>query len=123
MPPFRRRLHLFPSWEILPFESLSPHPDNIAGRFEGLYKLIEESAPILISTPAALMQRVIPKDILKQSYLYLVAGQDLAREAVARTFDSVGLSKRSAGRRARRFQRARRHRRRVFAGLCPPFAT
>ena len=80
MAPFRRRLHLFPSWEILPFESLSPHPDNLAGRLEGLYKLVEESAPILISTPAALMQRVIPRDILKQSYLYLVAGQDLARE-------------------------------------------
>ena len=80
MAPFRRRLHLFPSWEILPFENLSPHPDNIAGRLEGLYKLVEESAPILIATPAALMQRVIPKDILKQSYLYLVAGQELARE-------------------------------------------
>ena len=24
--PFRNRLHLFPSWEILPFEELSPHP-------------------------------------------------------------------------------------------------
>ena len=24
--PLRSRLHLFPSWEVLPFESLSPHP-------------------------------------------------------------------------------------------------
>ena len=80
MAPFRRRLHLFPPGKCCPFENLSPHPENIAGRLEGLYKLVEESAPILIATPAALMQRVIPKDILKQSYLYLVAGQDLARE-------------------------------------------
>ena len=80
MAPFRRRLHLFPSWEVLPFESLSPHPDNLAGRLEGLYKLVEETAPILVATPAALMQRVIPKNVLKQSYLYLVAGQDLSRE-------------------------------------------
>ena len=64
----------------MPFENLSPHPENIAGRLEGLYKLIEEPAPILISTPAALMQKVIAKDALKQSYFYLVAGQDLARE-------------------------------------------
>jgi transcription-repair coupling factor (superfamily II helicase) len=80
--PLRRRLHLFPSWEVLPFENLSPHPDNIAGRLEGLYKLVEEPAPILISTPAALMHRVIPKEALKQSYLYLVAGQDLSRESI-----------------------------------------
>ena len=32
LPPFRKRLHLFPSWEVLPFEKLSPHSDNLAGR-------------------------------------------------------------------------------------------
>jgi transcription-repair coupling factor (superfamily II helicase) len=80
--PLRKRLHLFPSWEVLPFENLSPHPDNIAGRLEGLYKLVEEPAPILIATPAALMQRVISKESLKRSYLYLVAGQELPRESL-----------------------------------------
>src|SRR3990172_743296 len=82
LPPLRRRLHLFPSWEVLPFEKLSPHPENVAARLEGLYKLIEEPAPILIATPAALMQKVIPRDALKRSYLYLVAGQTLARETL-----------------------------------------
>jgi transcription-repair coupling factor (superfamily II helicase) len=82
LAPLRKRLHLFPSWEVLPFENLSPPADNIAGRLEGLYKLVEESAPILIATPAALMQLVIPKEALKQSYLYLVAGQNLSRESI-----------------------------------------
>jgi len=80
--PLQKRVHLFPSWEVLPFENLSPHPENIAGRLEGLYKLVEEPAPILIATPAALMQKVIPKESLKRSYLYLVAGQELSREAL-----------------------------------------
>jgi transcription-repair coupling factor (superfamily II helicase) len=78
--PLRKRVHLLPSWEVLPFENLSPHPDDVAGRLHALYKLVEEPAPILISTPAALMQKVISRDALKQSYLYLVAGQDLARD-------------------------------------------
>jgi transcription-repair coupling factor (superfamily II helicase) len=82
LPAFRKRLHLFPSWEVLPFEKLSPHSDNSAGRLEGLYKLVEESAPILIATPAALMQKVIPKEALKRSYLYLVAGEEVPREAL-----------------------------------------
>ena len=80
--PIRQRVHLFPSWEVLPFENLSPHPDNIAGRLEGLYKLVEDPAPILVTTPAALMQRVIPKPLLKTAYLYLVAGQDLMRDGL-----------------------------------------
>ena len=82
LPPFRKRLHLFPSWEVLPFEKLSPHPDNVATRLEGLYKLVEEHAPILIATPAALLQKVISKEQFKQSYLYLVAGQELARDSL-----------------------------------------
>ena len=82
LPPFRKRLHLFPSWEVLPFEKLSPHPDNVAARLEGLYKLVEEQAPILIATPAALLQKVIPKEQFKRSYLYLVAGQELARDGL-----------------------------------------
>src|SRR5215468_7383033 len=32
---------------------------NIAAHLEGLYKLVEEQAPILIATPAALLQKVI----------------------------------------------------------------
>jgi transcription-repair coupling factor (superfamily II helicase) len=82
LPPLRKRLHLLPSWEVLPFEKLSPHPDNVAGRLEGLYKLVEEAAPILVATPAALMQKIIPREALKQSYLYLVAGQELSRETL-----------------------------------------
>ncbi len=82
LSPIQKRLHLFPSWEVLPFEKLSPHPDNLAGRLEGLYKLIEEPAPVLIGTPAALMQKVIPKEALKRSYRYLVAGEDISRESL-----------------------------------------
>src|ERR1041384_2620015 len=80
--PLQKRVHLLPSWEVLPFENLSPHPENIAGRLEGLIKIVEEPAPVLIATPAALMQKVIPKESLKRSYLYLVAGQELSREAL-----------------------------------------
>ncbi len=78
--PLEKRLHFFPSWDVLPFENLSPHLELVAARLEGLYHLIEGHAPILVSTPAALLQRVIPKDDLKHSYLYLVVGEELSRE-------------------------------------------
>jgi len=80
LSPLEKRLHFFPSWEILPFEKLSPHPDSVAARLEGLYHLVEGQAPILISTPAALMQRVLPKEAFQQSYRYIVAGAEIARE-------------------------------------------
>ncbi len=89
--PLEKRLHLFASWEILPFENLSPHPDSIAARLEGLYHLIEGRAPILVSTPAALMQRVIPKAALKRSYRYLVVGEENERERLLEHLVSWGF--------------------------------
>ena len=91
--PLGKRLHLFPSWEILPFENLSPHPDSIAARLEGLYHLIEGQAPILVSTPSALMQRVIPREALKRSYRYLVVGEENAREGLLEHLVSWGFQR------------------------------
>ena len=39
--PLDKRLHLFPPWEVLPFENLSPHPEQVAARLEGLFHLTE----------------------------------------------------------------------------------
>ncbi|HEY2989577.1 MAG TPA: transcription-repair coupling factor [Candidatus Binatia bacterium] len=89
--PLDKRLHLFPSWEILPFENLSPHPDSIAARLEGLYQLIEGQAPILISTPAALMQKIISKEAFKRSYRYLVPGEESAREGLLEHLTNWGF--------------------------------
>jgi transcription-repair coupling factor (superfamily II helicase) len=82
LTPLEKRLHLFPSWEILPFENLSPDPEHVAARLEGLYYLLEGAAPILISTPAALMQKVVPRDYFKASYLYLVLNEEIALEGL-----------------------------------------
>ncbi len=78
--PLEKRLHFFPSWDVLPFENLSPHPELLAARLEGLYHLVEGQAPILVSTPAALLQKVIPAEALKESYLYHGVGEDIVRE-------------------------------------------
>jgi len=82
LPPLQKRLHLFPPWEVLPFEKLSPHPDQVAARLEGLYYLSQTDASILVASPAALMQKVIPKETLEQSFLYLVKGQEISRESL-----------------------------------------
>ncbi|MFQ5849052.1 MAG: transcription-repair coupling factor [Candidatus Binatia bacterium] len=77
--PLEKRLHFFPSWDVLPFENLSPHPDVVAARLEGLYYLTEGRAPILVCTAAALLQKVIPKEALGKAYLYLLVGENLSR--------------------------------------------
>src|SRR5215470_8044440 len=74
-PPFARRIHYLPSWEVTPFEDLSPAPDVIAARIEGLYHLRQSPNPIVVTTPESLLQRVPPREVFAARYLYLVAGE------------------------------------------------
>ena len=47
--PLQKRIHLFTSWEILPFEKLSPHPDLIAARPATPGDRDEDKPPIPLS--------------------------------------------------------------------------
>ena len=90
-PPLERRLHLFPGWDILPFESLSPNPDHMAGRMEGLHRLAEQSAPLLVTTPAAVMQRVIPRESFHSAYF--MEGQEVDREKLLWQLSNMGFAR------------------------------
>ncbi len=82
-PPFGRRIHYLPSWEVTPFEDLSPTADVVAARIEGLYHLRQSPNPIVVTTPESLAQRVPPRDVFAARYLYVVEGEEIDRDAVA----------------------------------------
>jgi len=90
LPPFERRIHYFPDWEVVPFEDLSPTADSVAARIEGLYHLQQTANPILVTTPESLAQRVPPRDELASRYNYLVEGDDLDRDGLAIQLDEWG---------------------------------
>ncbi len=90
-PPRERRLHLFPGWDILPFESLSPHPDQMAARMEGLHRLAEQSAPVLVTTPAAVLQRVIPRESFRGAHFR--EGEEIDREKLLWQLSNLGFTR------------------------------
>ncbi|MCK6554055.1 transcription-repair coupling factor [Candidatus Binatia bacterium] len=79
--PFARRIHYFPAWDVGPFDDLSPTPDIVAARIEGLYHLQQTRDPIVVTTPDALLQRVPPQDCFAGRLRYLVEGDTLDLEA------------------------------------------
>jgi transcription-repair coupling factor (superfamily II helicase) len=82
-PPFARRVHYLPSWEVTPFEDISPTADTVAARIEGFYHLRQSPNPIVVTTPESLLQRVPPRDPFAAGYLYVVERDDIDRDAVA----------------------------------------
>ena len=57
-------IFLFPHWEVGPYEPLQPHPEVEAERLAALAALHEGRARALVVPVRALLQRVIPREVL-----------------------------------------------------------
>jgi len=88
--PFSRRVHYLSSWDVVPFEDISPPPEAVAARIEGLYHLRHGKNPIVVTTPEAVLQRVPPPDVFSERYWYLVEGDELDTEKMAERLDAWG---------------------------------
>ncbi len=74
---------VFPSYDILPFQPVAYHPQTSCQRIEALYRMLTEAQPpIVITTVSALLQRVIPRQTLSRHAEYVVAGEEMDREAL-----------------------------------------
>jgi len=81
--PLECRVHYFPAWEVPVFEEVSPAREVSAARMAGLYHLVHTSGVILVTTPDALVQRVMPRAEAQKAWLYLVRGETQRLEDVA----------------------------------------
>ncbi len=89
-PPFSRRIHYLPAWDVVPFEGLSPTAETVAARIEGLYHLQQTQHPIVVTTAEALLQRVPPRATFAQRLRYLVEGDAIDLEGLAAQLDDWG---------------------------------
>ncbi|AQS86282.1 MAG: transcription-repair coupling factor [Acetobacter aceti] len=71
----------FPAWDCLPYDRVSPNPVLIAERVATLTRLLEptkaKGGRIVLTTPAALMQRVAPRSAFEGQSLEVAQGENL----------------------------------------------
>ncbi|TRO81981.1 transcription-repair coupling factor [Trichloromonas acetexigens] len=82
----------FPHWEIRPYEPLSPHPEVEASRLAALAALHEGRARAVVTTARALLQRVIPREVLGTLSASLRAGEDYARNELTALLLRLGYN-------------------------------
>jgi len=73
-------VHLFPAWEILPYEPLSPFQGIAGERLASLDSLSRDPGNFLVVPAPALLQKVISKRTLRESTFFLSVGEDMDRE-------------------------------------------
>jgi len=65
------RVGLFPDWETLPYDPISPHPDLVSERLATLWRALQGDLDCLIAPVATAMQRLAPTAFLSsQAFLY-----------------------------------------------------
>ncbi|OSM05003.1 transcription-repair coupling factor [Magnetofaba australis] len=84
-------IHVFPAWETLPFERLSPYGPLVGERLATLFRIAQmggdgplfsgddagRARALIITTPAALMQRLMPKKTLLAHGFALAVGDQM----------------------------------------------
>ena len=82
-----REVLVFPAWDCLPYDRMSPHPDIVAERLETLVRLAAPRKPgaparVILASVGAALQKVPPRSLYAEAAVVLRRGQ---------TVDHLGL--------------------------------
>jgi transcription-repair coupling factor (superfamily II helicase) len=73
---------LFPDWETLPYDPISPHQDLISTRLGTLYRLSQRQAQVVVTAASTAMHRLPPPSFLAGRAFFLKQGQRVDVEAL-----------------------------------------
>ncbi len=77
-----REVLVFPAWDCLPYDRMSPHPDIVAERLETLVRLAQPRKPgsparIILASVGAALQKVPPRSLYAEAAVVLKKGQTI----------------------------------------------
>lgn len=73
----------FPPYDVLPFKAVSYHPQTACRRIGALYLMLTDPGPfVVVTTVSALLQKVIPREVLSAHAEYIVAGEEMDRDSL-----------------------------------------
>lgn len=91
--PAGHNLVLFPPTELLPFEQVAPQVDSAAARLSALYKLTQNKRSIILTCPEAIIQKVIPQEVLTSLIIELKSGAQFEREKLIERLVTAGYKR------------------------------
>lgn len=85
---------LLPGLDVLPMQGMSPHPEILAQRAVGLWRLAGQRVPLTVLPIGSALQRIHPADFYRQLALGLRVGDEVPLEDVVAHLESVGYQRR-----------------------------
>ncbi len=88
----RLAVRLFPDWETLPYDPISPHPDLVSERLEALWLSHQGRLDLLVAPAATACQRLAPPEFLAAHAFLLKLGERLDIDALRERLVRAGYS-------------------------------
>src|SRR5262245_22498125 len=86
------RVHYFPDWETLPYDSFSPHQDLISERLATLYQITHGACDVLIVPVTTALQRLPPVEFLAAYSFFLKQGESIEPHALRHQLTLAGYT-------------------------------
>jgi transcription-repair coupling factor (superfamily II helicase) len=86
------RIHLFPDWETLPYDQLSPHQDLVSERLATLYQLMQRALDVAIVPVTTALYRIAPVEYLAARSFFFKQGARLAPDELRRQLTTAGYA-------------------------------
>ncbi|MBI4716036.1 MAG: DEAD/DEAH box helicase, partial [Nitrospirae bacterium] len=84
------KVSFFPSWEVLPYDSFSPHAGLIHRRMTTLHALLTEPSAIVVASVPAAIQRLIPRKRLQEAVRSVRIGLEISPDKLCTHLVDVG---------------------------------
>jgi len=81
----------FPYWDTIPYDNQSPDKDVVAVRFNTLNKILTQKTSVVVTTPYALMHRILPPNSFLENSQELSIGDVLERDDLLRKLVNMGF--------------------------------
>ena len=88
-----KNFYEFAPYDISPFSGLSPHKEVMSKRISSLYALLNEKAPIVVTSIDAIFLKTIPKKELVGFVDYVEEGEELDRELLIKKLEQGGYQR------------------------------
>lgn len=86
------RIHAFPDWETLPYDSFSPHQDLVSERLATLRRLTESQCDVLVTGSSTALQRLAPPAYMAAYTFDFKQGQKLNADQLRAQLVLAGYS-------------------------------
>src|SRR3989304_5564962 len=93
LPP-HPRVSLYPSWDLKPFEKISPPSEVMGQRWKGMHQLLSDPEPgIVVASLGAVLQKVPPREVLRRWVFSLSRDQEFQREELIARLEGMGYAR------------------------------